>query len=168
MTRQKEKNMNSVKLQIENESDLYNSFDPDEITFTEEVRSYILRQLDKADVDREISFQVLCSRPVSEEKLKKAVDAWIREAKEDLHEKNRENMIHQLWMFGIGVLFLYLSIVLQEKVSVVWFTVLSTIGSLAIWEAASIWIIENPKSLKEKKNIEKLEKNVKISVISGK
>ena len=159
--------MNTIKIQIENENDLYNTFDPDEDHFTDDVKSYLLHHLDKADIARKITIRFLCAQKISEERIKRASDSWIKEEKEELKKKNRENMLHQLWMFGIGVAFLALSIVLQPIVNLIWFTILSTIGSLSLWEAASIWIIENPRALKHKKNIEKLEKNVRISVGSG-
>ena len=96
------------------------------------------------------------------------MDAWIREEKEDLRKTNKENMSHQFWMLGIGIVFLVLSISLQSKADVIWSTILSAISSLAIWEAVNIWIVQNPKLLKIKRNIEKMEKNVKISVAAEK
>ncbi len=160
--------MNIIKLQIDDEKELFSTLNPDEESFTDGIKSYILRNLSKADIDHKITIRFFSSRPVSEDRIKKAVDTWIKEEKADLHEKNRDNMRHQFWMFGIGVVFLSLAIFLQPKVNLIWFTILSTIGSLSLWEAANIWIIENPKMLKIKKTIEKLEKNVIISVVSGK
>ena len=160
--------MNTIKIQIGEEKDLFNTLNPDEDSFTDDVKAYILRYLDKTDTDHEITIRFLSARPLNEERIKKAADAWIKEVKEELHEQNRENLFHQLWMFGIGVAFISLSIFLQPKVNLVWFTILSTIGSLSIWEAANIWMIENPKMLKKKKTVEKLEKNITISVESGK
>ena len=149
--------MNTVKIRIEDEKDLFFSFDPDEESFTEEVKSYVLRCLNRIDTDQEIIFQILSARPISEERVKKAVDSWIRQAKEDLHDQNHANMIHQLWMLAIAVTFIVRSIALAPKVHLILYTILSTIGSLSLWELANIWIIENPRMVRNKRNIEKLE-----------
>ena len=160
--------METVKLRVENDNDLFNAFNPDEDIFTDEVKSYIFRHLEKEDIAHQISIQFLSAQPLNEDRIKRAMDAWIREEKEDLRKTNKENMSHQFWMLGIGIVFLVLSISLQSKADVIWSTILSAISSLAIWEAVNIWIVQNPKLLKIKRNIEKMEKNVKISVAAEK
>ena len=159
--------MNKIKLLAEDEKELFHSYDPDEESFTDDIKSYLLHCLKKIDADREITLQVISAQPISEERIQKAADNWIKEEKEEIREQNRENMIHQLWMFGIGIVFLSISIILQPKVDLIWYTILSTIGSLSIWEAASVWIVENPKLRKHLKTLEKLEKNIRFSVVPG-
>jgi len=63
-------------------------------------------------------------------------------------------------MFGLGVLFITISLALQPVVNVVWFTVLSTIGAFSMWEAASIWIVQNPKLSMRKRIVARLSKQL--------
>ena len=64
--------MNTIKIQIEDEKYLYNTLNPDEDSFTDDVKAYILRYLDKTDTDHEIMIRFLSARPLSEERIKKA------------------------------------------------------------------------------------------------
>ena len=70
-------------------------------------------------------------------------------------------------MFAVGVCFIAVSLALESKVGVVWFTVLSTIGAFSMWEAASIWIIQNPRLRLRKRIVGKLKDNISISVESA-
>jgi hypothetical protein len=55
---------------------------------------------------------------------------------------------------------------LQPTVGVVWFTVLSTIGAFSMWEAASIWIIQNPKLRMRKRAISRLKERFTLSFVN--
>ena len=74
-------------------------------------------------------------------------------------------MVEQLWMFAIGVLFIAVSLILEKRIPVVWFTVLSTIGAFSIWEAASIWIVRNPALRLNRKMVSKIRDDTIVTVV---
>ena len=137
--------MNTIKLQIEKESDLYNPFDPEGEMLSGDVKDYILERMHAGQRARDIEIQIISEEEIDEEKTEAAIHRWINEEERRIRKEFHSNVLQMLFMFGVGVLFILLSIVLQSKVHVVWFTVLSTIGAFSMWEAASIWIIRNPK-----------------------
>lgn len=55
-------------------------------------------------------------------------------------------MLKQFWMFGIGVLFIAFGLYTSDKLPALIGEIISTIGAFAMWETASIWIVENPEN----------------------
>ena len=47
-------------------------------------------------------------------------------------------------MFGIGVLFIGVGLLLADRLPALTGEIISTIGAFSMWEAAGIWIVENP------------------------
>ena len=74
-------------------------------------------------------------------------------------------MIQQLWMFIVGFVFIGLSLMIDETSNAVLFTVLSTIGAFSMWEAASIFIIQNPKLRRRKFILKKLSHDIIINFV---
>ena len=65
-------------------------------------------------------------------------------------------------MFFVGFAFVMLSTILESRIPTVLFTVTSTIGAFAIWEASAIWIIENPRIQLSRQVKRKLFKDMKL------
>lgn len=156
--------MHTIKLHIEKENDLYNSFNPDEDLISEDVKSYMLDQIRDKAIGDDVQLQIISPEEIDEERISRAVHNWAEKDKKVIKADFRKNVVQQIWMFGIGVVFIALSLMLESRVGVVWFTVLSTIGAFSMWEAASIWIVQNPKLRIRKRIIGKLERGIKISV----
>ncbi len=60
-------------------------------------------------------------------------------------------------MFLIGIIFIMLWIFIGASIEAVGAEVLSIIGSFAIWEAANIWIVDNPEIDLEIKRLKRVE-----------
>ena len=137
--------MHTIKFKIDEEKDLYNPFDVDDILLSEDVKNYISGQLTSRKIGDQVEILIISQKPIDKEKVEKAFYQWIADEEMDIKREFRKNLLQQFWMFGIGVLFIALSLAFEDKVGMVWYTVLSTIGAFSMWEAASIWIIQNPK-----------------------
>ena len=137
--------MYRIFIRAEGEKDLYNRFDPDRIILSDDVKSYIMERMSERTPGDDNQIVIRTKEKVDENNVRAAFGYWLGEEKKSMKAEWRKNFFAQLWMFLVGVAFITASLVLQSRVSVVWFTVLSTIGAFSMWQAASIWIIDNPK-----------------------
>ena len=156
--------MYTIKLQVEKEKELYHPFDPDDTLISDSVKDYILDRLKENNAGDEVQIQIQSQDSIDEDHIRKAVLNWTAEEKRSLKAEHRKNTIQQLWMFGVGVLFLAISLALEAKVGLVWYTVLSTIGAFSMWEAASIWIIQNPKLRLQRRIVDRRLAGIRIQV----
>ena len=99
---------------------------------------------------------------IDKEELQQAFSRWSDSIELSLNREKKDNRIKQAWMFSIGVLFIALSVAIQSSVSMVVYTVLSTIGAFSMWEAAAIWIVENPEIRIKKRLIRKITNNIQF------
>ena len=154
--------MCSITLNVENEEELYNSLDPQKTLLADDVKTYLRNKLQARGQKDGVELCVFSQTPIDEERFKGAIDRWIEEEHSSIHASKKRKRIQQAWMFGAGVLFISLSLALQPVVGVVWFTVLSTIGAFSMWEAASIWIVQNPQLRLRKLGISRLSKQLTL------
>lgn len=133
-----------ITLEIEKESDLYCPYNH-EYELDESITDYLLRKAKEKGRDEGLLIRICSKEPVDEARVREAFDRWIKSVELQLKKESRANAVKQAWMFCVGIFFVGLSLILERYIEAILFTVLSTIGSFAIWEASSIWIIENPK-----------------------
>ena len=159
--------MQDITLNVMDEEQLYNSFDPRRKLLKDEVKTYLLGEV-QIEGRRDGVNLVICSpTAIDEERFSAGIRRWVEDEEQSIRETSRRNMVQQVWMFGLGVLFIALSLLLQPMVSVVWFTVLSTIGAFSMWEAASIWIIQNPKLRLRKHAVKRLKEQLTLHFNRG-
>ena len=158
--------MQNITLNVTDEERLYNSLDPRRNLLNNEVKDYLLNQVQIEGPKNGVNLIVSSTIAIDEERFTTSIDRWIQDEEQTIRAAARRNAIQQVWMFGIGVLFIALSLMLQPTVGVVWFTVLSTIGAFSMWEAASIWIIQNPKLRMRKRAISRLKERFTLSFVN--
>lgn len=154
--------MQDITLNVTDEEQLYNSFDPQGNLLKDEVKTYLLGEIEIEGRVDGVRLGVHSATPLDEGRFNDGVRRWVEDEEESIKATHRVNVIQQMWMFGLGVLFIALSLLLQPMVSVVWFTVLSTIGAFSMWEAASIWIVQNPKLRLRKHAVKRLKEQLTI------
>lgn len=130
--------MHIINLKINDEKELYNSFDPAGDMLSEDVKKYFHDWMQERTIGESIEILLESDKPVNKERLGCTISKWAKEEQNQIKSEFRKNLLMQLWMFGIGVVFIALSLLLETKVGVIWFTVLSTVGAFSMWEAASI------------------------------
>ena len=134
----------TVSLLIDKEEDIYCPFNNDH-ELNEEVTDYLIRKFVEGKTGNGILVRILSKEKVDESQVRDAFDKWIELANNQMKNEYRRNMTKQGLMIVIGIGFIILSLLLQDRVNAVIFTVLSTISAFAMWESAAIWIVENPK-----------------------
>lgn len=148
--------MYEINLKIREEKELYNPLDESCRTLSSEVSDYLTGQYGKKKLTDGILLKIKCDGPVNRERVCAAFQELIRE--QELHNTNqkRTNRLKQLWLFCIGVLFVTAAILLDGILGSVPLELVSIVGSFAVWEAANIWIVENPRNQIAKLMLKKL------------
>lgn len=137
-------NTYTIKVKVSDESEVYNSYDPDELTLNGDMVDYIKGHSSKCRTADKVVIEFISDTPLNEEKLRRAFKVMLDNETEKLRQEKKRNYIKQLWMFGIGCLFILAGILLSSHVGELTAAILSTIGSFSLWEAAAIWIVQNP------------------------
>ena len=153
-----------IELKIEKESDLYCRFN-NHHELSEDVTKYITDKLSDRQKGESVLIQILCEEKIDEANVKKALDQWITSVDEKLKSDAKSDFVKQVWMFGVGIVFIALSLLVQSQVNTLTYTILSTIGAFAMWEAAAIWIVENPKRRVRRHIFDKLKQDVDVEII---
>ncbi len=138
--------MYEINLTIRNEKELYSPFDDTCRTLSQDVSDYLVEQYGRKEVGDEIVLKIKCGEPVDFDRARGAFQELIRE--QELHNANQKkiNLIKQLWLFCVGVVFVAAGIMLDGVLDSVPVELISIVGSFAVWEAANIWIVENPRT----------------------
>lgn len=157
--------MRIIKLSVPSADDLFNTLDPEASELNSDVKSYILEKMKNNDSDFQYEVHILSEDEIDETRVQESVRSWIDQELHDIKAEQRRNATQQAYLFLVGIMFIAISLALESRVSAVWFTVLSTIGSFSIWEATSIWIVENPKLRIRKRVIGKLLRSTKVRVL---
>ena len=136
--------MYEVKIKVDSESELYNPLDPEQESINGDVIDYIFEKCREKENRDKLQIHIICQNEVSVEKVKNAFSHYFKSQNAVLRKEKKRNNIKQLWMFMIGVIGISLSLVLNGHVPGLLSEIVSTVGAFSLWEAASIWIVENP------------------------
>ena len=135
-----------INLRIHSEDELYNSFDEDHQTISSDIIDYLYSRYQEKELHEKLTVHIISDVPIDIDNLKAAFRFYLDSQRKTLAKERRKNTIKQLWMFGIGVLFIGLGIYASGRLPALPGEIISTIGAFSMWEAASIWIVENPKN----------------------
>ena len=152
-----------MKIKIDNEHELYNTFDKFEETLSEDLISYINNKEEISSIKEQENIEIISTKKIDEEKLKKAFKKYCDEQLILINRKQKINSTKQIGMLIVGILFIIFSIVLTNKVNLIILEIISTIGSFSIWESANSWLLQSKAIKYNKLKIIKL-KNSEIKV----
>lgn len=149
--------VNEIKIRIHEESDLYDSLDPEQQYLSDDVISYIEnRYSEKAEYGR-ISIHIISDKPVNTDRVKEAFRKYAENETNALDKEKHMASIRQIRLFLIGVLFISVWLIASARIENVGVEVLSVIGSFAVWEAADIWIVGKPEIRWKKRRLQRLQ-----------
>ena len=140
-----------IDLNIERESDLYNPLDPTGMTISSDIAQYIEDQLDDREVGESLTLSVFCPEPVDEKRLHDAMVHMEEKIGRRLHKEKRALQANSLRLVLIGVAFILIGILGKDVLNVVLSSIVGTIGSFSIWEAANAWLQQIPRIRKEQR-----------------
>lgn len=129
-----------ILLTVRDESDLYNPFD--ESFLSGDVIDFLSDRI--KGTKGEIILDIRSGCELDEERVRRTFVNQCSEFLAMLESDKRRNMFRQLIMFIIGIVFIVLWLAVSASMEGVGAEVLSIIGSFAMWEAANIWIVDNP------------------------
>ena len=153
-----------IQVKVRNEEELYNRFDETKNTLSDEVISYIEENLNKKRILVNLIIKIKSDNFIDEKQIEKAFKVYIDNKIELNQRHKRFNRLRQIRLFVIGLIFISISIIIGTILNSVLYTIISTVGSFAIWEASNIWIVENMESKIEKRILQSLLK-AKIEII---
>ena len=145
-----------IRIKIREENDLYNSFDETQTTLNGDVIDYIVQKLDDVSIQEQIVLLIKSDAPIDAGRVQAAFQSLIAEREQQIQKQKRLNLLKQLRLLLIGVFFIAVALFLSDKVSPVFAELISIVGSFSVWEAANIWIVENPKMRWEKRLLQYL------------
>ena len=140
-----------IKIKVNDESELYNSFDPEGLTLGEDILAYLTERYSEKGFGKK-SVLTFSGADVDAEHLKIALRHHIKAELDKVEKQKRLNIIKQLRLLLIGVVFIAAGIFFSGRSDSVPIEILSIVGSFSVWEAANIWIVENP-TLKMRKRL---------------
>ena len=154
----------NIKLIVDDEQSLYVSFSPED-EFSDSVKSYIKSKLSDGMHSRQgIDMTVISRKPIDEERFRSAVSNWIRDEKRyrSIRERKRPgSRLSEAWFSDPFLLIL--SIVLEQRVEVLKYSLLPIMGSLALSKAASVLVVDVPTIRVERWFFTEIEKNSVIT-----
>lgn len=105
---------------------------------------YVIGKLKESEKLDPVQLIFQSREPLDEQRVRDSISMWVKNEKHELKREEHTSKLRQMWMLAIGVVFVALSIAVELIVSEFSFTILSTIGAFALWEAANLWIVETP------------------------
>ncbi|MBQ3380067.1 MAG: hypothetical protein IJG50_09460 [Clostridia bacterium] len=157
-----------IKLRIRSEDELYNRFDEDRLVLSDDVISYITDRFEEKHFGDGLALRIISDTPVNKDAVTAAFARNIQIMQQKKKKEYKRNIAKQLKFLVVGVIFLAAGILLAISLNKILLAVISTIGSFAIWEAASIWIVKNPQKRLESMLLSRLsETELIIEVRDG-
>ena len=132
-----------MKIKINNENELYNSFDKFEETLSEDLISYINNKSEIALMKEKEDIEIISEEKIDENKFKKAFEKYCDEQLMLIKRQQKVNETKQVGMLVVGILFIIFTILLNDKINIVILEIISTMGSFSIWESANSWLLQS-------------------------
>lgn len=157
--------MYDIAIHVEDEKDLYNSFDSSKETLSDDFVSYLEGQLEDRKIGEHIQLNIESDNPIDSTQFEKAMDILLESRRKKLAKDRRLNKLESVRLMVIGCFFVVVGIVFADIFTSVVAAIVSTVGSFSIWEACNIWIKEIPAIRLQSAMIKVLE-NYKVVVKS--
>ena len=135
--------MYTIDLAVQNEEELYNRFDRTHATLSGDVISYIHNQYERKAWNETAVIRICSENDVDTDSVNQAFQNQLQRELDSNRHELRVNRIRMWRLFLIGLAFVVAGIVLTVKLGSVALEVISIIGSMAIKDAATIWIEYN-------------------------
>lgn len=132
-----------IRVRITVEDDLYSPYDPDRLTLNGDLLAYLVERYTEKEFGKKTVLR-FTGMEIDNERLKAALRHHVETELERNRREKRRNHLKQMRLFLIGLAFVTAGILLGQILDAVPVEILSIVGSFAVWEAANIWIVENP------------------------
>ena len=147
-----------IRIVVKDEQSLYTPYSPED-EFCQPVKMYIRSKIAGEKLRQTFILTVISRDPVNEERFRSAVSNWIREEKNIFRKEEKETVLRLAGSLILGSVLIILSIALQQQISVLKYSLLPVMGSLALSGAAGIMIGDMPTVRAKRWMISEMEKN---------
>ena len=129
-----------IQLLIENESDLYNPYDPSRTRINEGVYHYLKSYCSPLEASKHVhdTLQIITDSPIDEERFQRVLQDAVKKDIAEFERQIARNSRRAVWEGVLGVLFCALGIMLSVYLDEVLLTVISLLGTMGIMDAITI------------------------------
>lgn len=147
-----------VQLKIQNESELYNPFDPSKTRVSEEVYRYLKSYCTELQSERHSLdvIRIITDEPIDEDRFKRTVQNAVRRDLDEFDSQITRNKRMAFWEYVMGTLLSIAGVALSLVLDQVLLAVISLFGTMAINEAVTISAKINPDIRRLKKLLDPL------------
>lgn len=153
-----------ISLNIERESDLYNPLDPMGQTLSSDITDYINEQLEGRELGESLTLSINCPEPVNARRLHDAMEHFEDKMRRRLEKETRWHRWNSLRLIAIGLVFIIAGILLSNSTHPILITIVETVGSFSIWEAANTWLQHLPRLRVERRILKAISNHTDIRV----
>ena len=129
-----------IQLLIENESDLYNPYDPSRTRINEGVYHYLNSYCSPLEASKHVhdTLQIITDSPIDEERFQRVLQDAVKKDIAEFERQIARNSRRAVWEGVLGLLFCALGIMLSVYLDEVLLTVISLLGTMGIMDAITI------------------------------
>ena len=129
-----------IQLLIENESDLYNPYDPSRTRINEGVYHYLKSYCSPLEASKHVhdTLQIITDSPIDEERFQRVLQDAVKKDIAEFERQIARNSRRAVWEGVLGVLFCALGIMLSVYLDEVLLTVISLLGTMGIMDTITI------------------------------
>ncbi len=131
-----------ININVNDEKELYNTFDKYNETLSEDLLSYINDKNELLNLKENILIEIIMATNIDEKRFIDCFENYCNNRLELVEIEERINITKMLYLLMIGMMFIMFSMILNNKVNIIILEIISTIGSFSIWESANSWFIE--------------------------
>ena len=153
-----------IRLLVKNEKDLYTRFSPED-EFEYRLKNYLRSKIACSGFKNSIRLTVLSPSAIDENRFRAAVSNWIRDERAVFQQEASTSKRLLTGLLIIASILITMSLALVEHFSVLSYTIIPVLGSVALGKAAAICITELPIINIKLKLLREMEKNNAISFV---
>ena len=129
-----------IQLLIENESDLYNPYDPSRTRINEGVYHYLKSYCSPLEASKHVhdTLQIITDSPIDEERFQRVLQDAVKKDIAEFERQIARNSRRAVWEGVLGLLFCALGIMLSVYLDEGLLTVISLLGTMGIMDAITI------------------------------
>ena len=135
-----------IQLQIRNESELYNQFDPTRTHIDEYVYDYLKSHCIqmRSEEQKKASLRIITDKPIDADRFKESLKNAVRKDRDEFDSQIALNNKRAIWSCIMGILLSIAGIALSVIKDEILLAIISLFGTMGISDAVTIWTRVNP------------------------
>ena len=133
-----------IKIKINDETDLFSPFDPDQKQLSEDITAYLAHSYTNRHraVKEHFIIRIISDVPLDQEKIRQRIQEYYVQEKDNTKILLKKLTIKEIILGILGIVLIMLWLILSRESDNVFLEILSILGWVTTWEAANIAILE--------------------------